>query len=90
MSFGPGFLLGMLVTVLRLFPLPPLDGGRVLVGLLPHRLAYSLSRLEPWGFFIVLALVLVGIVGNYWLRPLISLGYIWIDFVLTPLTSLLL
>jgi hypothetical protein len=61
----------------------------VLVGLLPRRLAYSFSRVEPWGFFIVLALVLVGIVGTYWLRPLISLGYISLDFLLTPLTALL-
>jgi Zn-dependent protease len=85
-----GVLVNLVMWAFNLFPLPPLDGGRVLVGLLPHRLAYSLSRLEPWGFFIVLGLVLVGIVGNYWLRPLIILGYGWIDFLLTPLTSLLL
>jgi Zn-dependent protease len=72
----------------NLFPLPPLDGGRVLVGLLPRNLAYSFSRIEPWGFFIVLGLVLVGVVGTYWLRPLISLGYVSLDFLLTPLTSL--
>jgi Zn-dependent protease len=85
-----GVLVNLVMWAFNLFPLPPLDGGRVLVGLLPHRLAYSLSRLEPWGFFIVLGLVLVGIVGTYWLRPLITLGYIWIDFLLTPLTSLIL
>src|SRR3954453_2595190 len=85
-----GVLVNLVMWAFNLFPLPPLDGGRVLAGLLPHRLAYVLSRLEPWGFFIVLALVLVGVVGNYWLRPLISLGYTWLDFLLTPLTSLLL
>jgi hypothetical protein len=37
----------------------------------------------------VMALVLVGIVGTYWLRPLISLGYLSLDFLLTPLTALL-
>jgi Zn-dependent protease len=85
-----GVLVNLVMWAFNLFPLPPLDGGRVLVGLLPHRLAYSFSRIEPWGFFIVLGLVLVGIVGNYWLRPLIILGYSWIDFLLTPLSSLLL
>ena len=84
-----GVLVNLVMWAFNLFPLPPLDGGRVLVGLLPNRLAYSLSRLEPWGFFIVLALVLVGIVGNYWLRPLISLGYVWLDFLLRPLAFLL-
>ena len=70
-----GVLVNLVMWAFNLFPLPPLDGGRVLVGLLPHRLAYSFSRIEPWGFFIVLGLVLVGIVGTYWLRPLIALGY---------------
>ena len=85
-----GVLVNLVMWAFNLFPLPPLDGGRVLVGLLPHRLAYSFSRIEPWGFFIVLGLVLVGIVGTYWLRPLISLGYVSLDFLLTPLTSLFL
>jgi len=52
-----GVLVNLVMWAFNLFPLPPLDGGRVLVGLLPYRLAYLLSRLEPWGFFIVLALV---------------------------------
>jgi Zn-dependent protease len=84
-----GVLVNLVMWAFNLFPLPPLDGGRVLVGLLPRRMAYSVSRVEPWGFFIVMALVLVGIVGNYWLRPLIGLGYLALDFLLTPLTALL-
>ncbi|MDB5880399.1 MAG: putative rane protein [Ramlibacter sp.] len=84
-----GVLVNLVMWAFNLFPLPPLDGGRVLVGLLPRRLAYAVSRVEPWGFFIVMALVLVGIVGTYWLRPLISLGYLSLDFLLTPLTALL-
>jgi Zn-dependent protease len=83
-----GVLVNLVMWAFNLFPLPPLDGGRVLVGLLPRRMAYSVSRVEPWGFFIVMALVLVGIVGNYWLRPLIGLGYLALDFLLTPLTAL--
>ncbi|HEY0885813.1 MAG TPA: site-2 protease family protein [Ramlibacter sp.] len=83
-----GVLVNLVMWAFNLFPLPPLDGGRILVGLLPRRLAWSFSRIEPWGFFIVLGLVLIGIVGTYWLRPLIGLGYVILDFLLTPLTAL--
>jgi Zn-dependent protease len=84
-----GVLVNLVMWAFNLFPLPPLDGGRVLVGLLPRRLAYPVSRVEPWGFFIVMALVLVGVVGNYWLRPLIALGYLALNLLLSPLTALL-
>ena len=47
------------------------------------------SRIEPWGFFIVMALVIAGVVGSLWLRPLMSLGYSTINLLLTPLTALL-
>jgi hypothetical protein len=49
----------------------------------------GLSRIEPWGFFIVMGLVIAGIVGTYWLRPLMGLGYDAIGLLLTPLTALL-
>ena len=84
-----GVLVNLVMWAFNLFPLPPLDGGRVLVGLLPPRQAYALSRIEPWGFYIVMALVLTHVVSNYWLSPLISLGYMLVGAVLTPLNSLL-
>jgi len=83
-----GVLVNLVMWAFNLFPLPPLDGGRILVGLLPWRQAQAVARVEPWGFFIVLGLVLVGVVGTYWLRPLISLGYGAINLLLTPLTFL--
>jgi len=83
-----GVLVNLVMWAFNLFPLPPLDGGRVLVGLLPARLAYSVSRIEPWGFFIVMALVLAGIVSRFWLTPLISLGYQFLGLVLSPLNLL--
>lgn len=83
-----GVLVNLVMWAFNLFPVPPLDGGRVLVGLLPPRQAYALSRVEPWGFFIVMALVVVGIVSSLWLRPLISFGYQLLDLLLTPLTFL--
>jgi Zn-dependent protease len=84
-----GVLVNLVMWAFNLFPLPPLDGGRVLVGLLPRRQAYAVSRIEPWGFFIVLGLVLLGVVGTYWLLPLIKLGYGALDLLLMPLNSIL-
>jgi Zn-dependent protease len=84
-----GVLVNLVMWAFTLVPLPPLDGGRVLVGLLPARQAYALSRVEPWGFFIVLGLVLAGIVSSFWLSPLISFGYTVLRLLLSPLNSLL-
>ena len=84
-----GVLVNLVMWAFNLFPLPPLDGGRVLVGLLPPGPAHALSRIEPWGFFIVLGLVLLGIVSTWWLRPLMAFGYWVLRTMLAPLHSLL-
>jgi Zn-dependent protease len=84
-----GVLTNVVMFVFNLFPLPPLDGGRILVGLLPWRAASALSRVEPWGFFIVMALVLAGVISNFWMRPLMSLTYGLIDLALYPLSLLI-
>ena len=84
-----GITVNLVMWAFNLFPLPPLDGGRILVGLLPWKQAHMVSRIEPWGFFIVMALVIAGVVGSLWLRPLMSLGYSTINLLLTPLTALL-
>ena len=79
--------LGLLVF--NLFPLPPLDGGRILAGLLPARQSIALGKLEPWGFFIVLALVFTGIIGTLWMEPLIGLFKGVLYFVTLPLQMIL-
>jgi Zn-dependent protease len=85
-----GVLVNLVMWAFNLFPLPPLDGGRVLAGLLPRGGAQSfLARIEPYGFFIVMALVLAGIVSNYWLRPLMNFGYEVIDLLIAPIVTLL-
>ncbi len=84
-----GVLVNLVMWAFNLFPLPPLDGGRILVGLLPWRQAQWVSRIEPWGFFIVMGLVLAGIVGSLWLRPLMAFGSGTIQLLLTPLRALL-
>jgi Zn-dependent protease len=76
--------------VFNLFPLPPLDGGRILVGLLPMKQAILVSRVEPWGFFIVMALVVTGVVGSLWMQPLMRATAGAIEVLLTPLRWLLL
>jgi Zn-dependent protease len=83
-----GILVNLVMFAFNLFPLPPLDGGRILVGLLPYRQAEMVSRIEPWGFFIVMALVLSGIVSTLWLQPLMSLSYALLDILLIPLVFL--
>lgn len=84
-----GVLVNLVMWAFNLFPLPPLDGGRVLMGLLPARPASMLARVEPWGFFIVMGLVLAGVVSSLWLRPLINAGYWMLSLLLAPLNSLL-
>ena len=84
-----GVLVNLVMWAFNLFPLPPLDGGRILVGLLPTKTAMTFSRIEPFGFFIVLALVLFGIVGTIWLRPLMDIGYSAIDLIIAPLLAIL-
>lgn len=84
-----GILVNLVMWAFNLFPLPPLDGGRVLAGLLPPGKAqYWLARIEPYGFFIVMGLVIAGVVGTYWLRPLMGLGYAAINLFLSPVLSL--
>ena len=62
------------LMVLNLLPILPLDGGRILAGLLPGPLSYKFSRLEPYGMFIVLGLAIAGVLGVI-LSPLYRITY---------------
>ena len=85
-----GILVNLVMWAFNLFPIPPLDGGRVLTGILPPKAAYTVSRLEPYGFFIVLALVLLGLIGSLWLQPLMNFGYSVIEtLIVQPLLAIL-
>jgi Zn-dependent protease len=59
-----GIFLNSILMVLNLLPLPPLDGGRVLVGLLPDRLADMVASIEPYGMFILVGLMITGFLGQ--------------------------
>jgi len=64
-----GIGINLVLMVLNLLPVPPLDGGRVAVGILPGPLAWQLSRLEPYGFFILLALLATGMLSLILMPP---------------------
>jgi len=84
-----GILVNVVMFAFNLFPLPPLDGGRILVGLLPWRAAFTVSRIEPYGFFIVMGLVLMGVVTSIWMQPVMGFTFIAIEWALSPLKFLL-
>ncbi len=68
-----GIFVNVIFFVLNLFPLPPLDGGRIMVSLLPHNLAWKFAQIERFGFMILLVLLFTGVLGML-LSPLITLS----------------
>jgi Zn-dependent protease len=66
-----GITINIVLMVLNLLPLPPLDGGRIAVSLLPQNLGMQLSRLEQYGFIILIVLMFMGILGKI-LSPFIE------------------
>jgi Zn-dependent protease len=77
-----GITINVVLMVLNLLPLPPLDGGRVLAGVLPPPGARLLDRIEPYGLLILVALLATGVLGKLLLGPLMlaeSLIYRTVD-----------
>lgn len=68
-----GIGVNLIFMALNLLPIPPLDGGRIVSGLLPTRMSIAYSRIEPYGLFILLALMFTGAL-SFFLRPLHDIG----------------
>jgi Zn-dependent protease len=78
-----GISINLVLMVLNLLPIPPLDGGRIAVGLLPGRAADALARVEPFGFIVIIVLLVAGVLGDL-MRPLLRAA----AYVLSALTGL--
>ena len=77
-----GIEINAVLMLLNLLPIPPLDGGRIAVSLLPHRLAWQFSKLEPYGLAILLVLLFTDILGRI-LGPLLSVFFRLLDSIFT-------
>ncbi|MEY3551564.1 MAG: hypothetical protein RL520_2232 [Pseudomonadota bacterium] len=85
-----GVLTNLVMFAFNLFPIPPMDGGRIVVGLLPWRLAMGFAQVERFGFFIVMGLVLLGVVNALWMTPIMTASMLSIQWLLQPLAHMLL
>jgi len=68
-----GITINLVLMALNLLPIPPLDGAKVLSGLLPPALSWQFSRIEPYGLFIIVGLMVTGLLGPL-LRPFMAAG----------------
>ena len=84
-----GVLTNLVMFAFNLFPIPPMDGGRIVVGLLPWRLAVGFAQVERFGFFIVMGLVLLGVVNALWMHPIMNASMFSIQWLLQPLANVL-
>lgn len=83
-----GVLTNCVIFVFNLLPIPPLDGSRVVFALLPHRLAAQYAKIEPYGMFIVLGLLVLQLL-NYWFVPMMALTQLLLRWTVLPFAWLL-
>ncbi|MDQ9171741.1 site-2 protease family protein [Oxalobacteraceae bacterium R-40] len=83
-----GVWFNLLIFAFNLFPLPPLDGGRIMTSILPNRLAFKFAQIEPYGFFIVLGLAVLGLL-RYWIIPVQAVASLLLQLIVSPLSIFL-
>jgi Zn-dependent protease len=83
-----GVLVNLVMFAFNLFPIPPLDGGRILTSILPHKYAYKFAQIEPYGFFVVMALVMLKVL-HFWLMPVMFVAITALRLLVSPLTIFL-
>ncbi len=83
-----GILVNLLLLAFNLLPIPPLDGGRIVTSMLPHQYAYKFAKIEPYGFFIVIALALLKVI-NLWVMPVMLIAQTVLQWMISPLKFLL-
>jgi Zn-dependent protease len=86
-----GLVTNLLMMAFNLFPMPPLDGGRILFGLLPHKYAYRFAKLEPYGMFIVMALLYLPMLPfwDLWMNPVMTVAGTALNWLTSPLHTLI-
>lgn len=72
-----GIQINLIFAVLNLIPIPPLDGSRIITAMLSHNMAYKYNQLEPYGFYILIGLMYLGILGLVMGLPMALLGYLF-------------
>jgi Zn-dependent protease len=72
-----GISINLVLAVLNMIPLPPLDGSRIITAMLSNNMAYKYNQLEPYGFYILLALMYLGILGIVMALPMALLGFVF-------------
>ena len=73
-------MINVVLALFNLFPIPPLDGSRIVMGLLPREMAYQYARIEPYGFFIIMALLWMNVLDIF-LWPAVNAVVNWIYLI---------